>query len=52
MVMNDSVENIRKITEQLYSISQEQLAETEEITAVLEKITSDSGKLLDLSKIV
>jgi hypothetical protein len=37
---------------QVHAVSQGQVAETEEITAVLEKITSDSQKLVDSAKFI
>lgn len=50
--MNTYIEDIEKIIHKVHSISQGQVAETEEITAVLEKITSDSQKLVDSAKII
>ena len=50
--MNNSIEDIKKFVSRLHSISQEQVAETEEITAVLEKITSDSQRLMDSAKVI
>lgn len=48
--MKDYIQNIEGIVRQVHSVSQGQVAETEEITAVLEKITSDSQKLVDSAK--
>ena len=48
--MKDYIKNIEVIVQQVYSVSQVQVAETEEITAALEKITSDSQKLVDSAK--
>jgi len=50
--MNTYIEDIEKIIHKVHSISQGQVAETEEITAVLEKIISDSQKLVDSAKII
>jgi methyl-accepting chemotaxis protein len=50
--MNNYIEDIKKVVNQVHSVSQNQVAETEEITAVLEKITLDSQRLVDSAKIV
>lgn len=50
--MNNYIEDIKKVVNQVHSVSQNQVAETEEITAVLEKITLDSQRLVDSVKIV
>jgi len=50
--MKDYIQNIECIVQQVHGVSQGQVAETEEITAVLEKITSDSQKLVDSAKLI
>lgn len=50
--MNNSIEDIKKFVNQVHTISESQVAETEEITAVMEKITSDSQRLADSAKII
>ncbi|WP_411682160.1 methyl-accepting chemotaxis protein [Clostridium thailandense] len=50
--MNNSIEDIKKVVNQVHIISENQVAETEEITAVLEKVTLDSQRLVDSSKII
>lgn len=50
--MNNTIEEIKEVVKQVHDISQNQVAETEEITAVIEKVTLDSQRLVDNAKII